>query len=228
MDVPAADETIKTMNSTGHPLNEPLSQTLASLLAKESGSGGITLGEVVLRIGDRGFGLLLIVLSLPSALPVPAPGYSTPFGILIAILALQMLAGMRSPWLPRKASAMKIHGKFADQMLAFAGKFFARVEFLIRPRLRWVGSRGGLSFLGILVLIMACLMILPIPLTNTFPAFVIFLIGIGLTEEDGLACIGAAILGVFSVLLYGFVVYFFMRFGMQGIDMIKDWIRTIV
>jgi hypothetical protein len=213
-----------TPDNTAH---EPLSATLASLLEREHEAGFITLGDVVRRIGDRGFGLLLLVLSLPSALPVPAPGYSTPFGILIAILALQMLAGRHSPWLPQRAAAMKIHGKFADQMLAFAGKFFARVEFLIRPRWRWVGSRGGKAFLGVLVLLMACLMILPIPLTNTFPAFVIFLIGIGLTEEDGLACLGAAFLGVVSVLLYALVVYFFLRFGMEGIEMIKDWIRSL-
>lgn len=214
------------MNMENLKTHEPLSATLSSLLARESEQGEITLGEIVQRIGDRGFGLLLLVLSLPSALPLPAPGYSTPFGILIAILALQMISGRRAPWLPAKAASMRLHGKFADQMLAFAGKFFGKVEFLIRPRLRWVGSRGGMAFLGILVLIMACLMILPIPLTNTFPAFVIFVIGVGLTEEDGLACLGAACLGVMSVFLYSFVLYFFFAFGLEGIERIKDWIRS--
>jgi len=66
-------------------------------------------GEVFERIGDRGFGVLLIILSLPSALPVPAPGYSTPFGILIAVLALQMIAGRTTPWLPERAARTKLH-----------------------------------------------------------------------------------------------------------------------
>lgn len=204
---------------------EHLSTVLQKLLARDQAGAPLTLGEVFERIGDRGFGLLLIILSLPSALPVPAPGYSTPFGILIGLLALQMLAGRRVPWLPARAARMRLHGAFIDGMLGFFAKFFGKVEFLIRPRLRWVGSRGGLAFLGVLVLIMAGLMILPIPLTNTFPAFVIFLTGIGLTEEDGVFSLFAGLLGVLAVGLYGVVVYFVVRFGLEGIDMMKEWIK---
>lgn len=209
-----------------HSEREQLSTVLEELLAREHSADGLTLGDVFERIGDRGFGLLLIILSLPSALPVPAPGYSTPLGVLIAILALQMLAGRTTPWLPERAARTKLHGKFIDAMLGFLAKFFAKVEFLIRPRLRWVGSRAGLAFLGALVLIMACLMILPIPLTNTAPAFVIFLTGIGLTEEDGLFSIFAGLLGIAATTLYAVVVYIFIRFGFEGIDMIKAWIKA--
>lgn len=205
---------------------ENLSSVLAGLLARDQAGGALTLGEVFKRIGDRGFGLLLIILSLPSALPVPAPGYSTPFGIVIAVLALQMLAGRSSPWLPARAAGTKLHGKFIDGMLGFFSKFFSKVEFLIRPRLLWVGSRAGRAFLGALVLIMACLMIMPIPLTNTFPAFVIFLTGIGLTEEDGLFSLFAGLLGVLATALYAVVVYFTIRFGLEGIDMLKEWIKA--
>jgi hypothetical protein len=217
------------MSATNPDLpHEKLSQTLISLLAREHSQVGLTLGEVVERIGDRGFGLLLLILSLPSALPVPAPGYSTPFGILISLLALQMLFGRTAPWVPPRAAGLQLKGKFIDAMLSFAGKFFARVEFLIRPRWRWVGSRPGRSFMGVLVLIMAILMILPIPLTNTFPAFVIFVIGIGLTEEDGLAALLACLLGVLAVLLYVGVVYIFIRFGFEGIDLLKERLKDFL
>jgi hypothetical protein len=205
---------------------ENLSTTLAALLTREQSQSGLTLGEVFGRIGDRGFGVLLIILSLPSALPVPAPGYSTPFGILIVVLALQMIAGRTTPWLPERAARTKLHGKFIDAMLGFFTKFFGKVEFLIRPRLPWIGSRAGRAFLGVLVFIMAGLMILPIPLTNTFPAFVIFLTGIGLTEEDGLFSIFAGLLGVFATALYAVVLYIFISFGFEGIEMIKEWIKS--
>ena len=36
----------------------------------------------------------------------------------------------------------------------------------------------------------------------------------------------AALLGVFAVGLYGVVVYFFIRFGLEGIDMIKEWVKA--
>jgi hypothetical protein len=207
---------------------EKLSTTLGDLLRRQHETEELTLGEVFQRIGDRGFGLLLLLLSLPSALPIPAPGYSTPFGLLIALLALQMLAGRRMPWLPAWAARLRLHGGFVEGMLKFSSAFFAKIEFLIRPRLRWIGSRAGLALLGGLVLIMACLMILPIPFTNTFPAFVIFLIGIGLIEEDGLFALFGAALGLLSTALYSVVVFFLIRFGMEGVDMLKEWIKTLL
>lgn len=204
-----------------------LTDELRKLLTREHSADGVTLGEVFGRIGDRGFGLLLLVLSLPSALPVPAPGYSTPFGILLFILALQMIYGRRTPWLPARAAGMRLKGRFVEGMLSFLEKFFGKVEFLIKPRLRWVGSRGGLVFLGLLVLIMAGLMILPIPLTNTAPAFVIFLIGVGLSEEDGVFCLLAAVLGVLATAVYALVLYLFFRFGIAGLDQITEWFREL-
>ncbi|MDQ7772739.1 MAG: exopolysaccharide biosynthesis protein [Elusimicrobiales bacterium] len=202
-----------------------LTDELRKLLTLEHSADGVTLGEVFGRIGDRGFGLLLLILSLPSALPLPAPGYSTPFGILLFILALQMIYGRRTPWLPARAAGLRLKGKFVGAMLSFLEKFFGKVEFLIKPRLRWVGSRGGLVFLGLLVLIMAGLMILPIPLTNTAPAFVIFLIGVGLSEEDGVFCLLAAALGVMATGVYALVVYLFYRFGVAGLGQITEWLR---
>jgi hypothetical protein len=59
-----------------------------------------TLGELRTALWDRGFGLSMLLLSLPSALPVPAPGYSTPFGIALVGLAAQMMMGRPTPWLP--------------------------------------------------------------------------------------------------------------------------------
>ncbi len=205
-----------------------LADELRKLLALENSADGVTLGEVFGRIGDRGFGLLLLVLSLPSALPVPAPGYSTPFGVFLFILALQMICGRRTPWMPARAAGMRLKGRFVEVMLSFLEKFFGKVEFLIKPRLRWVGSRGGLFFLGLLVLIMAGLMILPIPLTNTAPAFVIFLIGVGLSEEDGVFCLLAAALGVAATAVYALVVYLFFRFGIAGLGQITDWLREFL
>ncbi len=67
-----------------------LGKTLQELL-KADDENGISISEVARAVGEKGFGLLLIVLSLPSALPVPAPGYSTPFGLVMALIALLSL-----------------------------------------------------------------------------------------------------------------------------------------
>jgi hypothetical protein len=147
--------------------------------------------------------------------------------VLLFILALQMIAGRSAPWLPARAAGIKLRGGFVETMVSFLGKFFGKVEFLIKPRLHWVGSRGGLFFLGVLVLVMAGLMILPIPLTNTAPAFVIFLIGVGLSEEDGVFCLLAAGVGVLAIAVYSVVLYLFFRFGIAGLGQITEWVKTL-
>lgn len=111
-------------------------------------------------------------------------------------------------------------------MLGAAAKFLKKIERFIRPRQRWIRSRPGQAGLAIVIFIMACLMMLPIPLTNTFPAMVIFLIGVGLSEEDGLLAIGAFGIGIVAVCLYAAIIYIFLTQGSEAIDGIKDWIKT--
>lgn len=77
-----------------------LSTDLEAYFFGESAPEVVTLQELLKLSGDRTFGFLLVMLSFPSALPVPAPGYSTPFGLLILLLAVQMLWGRHEPWLP--------------------------------------------------------------------------------------------------------------------------------
>ena len=209
--------------------NSSLSQNLQDLLSGYSGQP-IPLGDIFTRVGDKGFGILLIFLSLPSALPVPAPGYSTPFGILLAVLGLQMLVGRRTPWLPARVAQKQIPAKLGTKMLGAAVSFFDKIEHLIRPRMQWVSSRFGQAILGLLVIAMACLMILPIPLTNTAPAMVIFLIGVALAEDDGLFALLAAVAGLAAVALYALVIWMFLlflnEFNWDEREQFKDWLKT--
>ena len=140
-----------------------------------------------------------MVLSLPSALPIPAAGYSTPFGIIFIALGLQMLAGRHRPWLPKWAAKRKLSRAFAEKAIGGAARWLTKIEKLVHPRLKWISSPFGSRFMSFVVVVMAMLMTLPIPTTNTFPAAVIFLIGVGLSEEDGLFCMGAMALGVVAI-----------------------------
>ena len=72
---------------------------------------------------------------------------------------------------------------------------------------------------------MACLMILPIPLTNTAPAMVIFIIGVAMTEDDGLGMLAACGLAVCAVLLYIGVFWAISYYGLQGVDELKEIVK---
>lgn len=197
----------------------PLSEALASAFSVGSGES-VSFGHLFDTVGDKGFGLSLVLLALPSALPVPAVGYSTPFGLILILLGLQMLSGRHTPWLPEKARRLRINASVAERLGTMGSKLVARTEFFVRPRGRFITGRTGRRICAMLVIIMGTLMTLPIPSTNTFPAFVIFLVGVGLTEEDGLFCLFAVAVGFLAIAIYSIPIYFLVswisEYGLVG------------
>lgn len=210
-------------NNSQHTLSEELEQLL-----QNNSTGELSIGDLSSAINDKGFGLLLIILSLPSALPIPAPGYSTPFGIAIALIGIQMLGGRRTIWLPKKIKVFKIKSSVVSKMIQVGTRFIHTLERFIRPRLDAIYSGIGFSLAALLIITMALLMILPIPLTNTFPAIVIFLIGVGLTEKDGLFGIIAYSVGIFAVTLYALIIFIIVTQGMPAIDEVKSWLANVI
>jgi len=200
-----------------------LSQDLKALVDSD---GELTLGRFFEALQDRGFGLVLMLLSLPSALPVPAPGYSTPFGIMLAGLAVQMMVGRHRPWLPKRAARLKVSRPLAEKMIQAALSFFKKVERLVRPRWSWASGQTGHRLAGVVIFFMACLMILPIPGTNTAPAGIIFLLGMALTEEDGLLLGLATGLGVLTSILYGVLLAIIFYYGATGIKEAFQFLTT--
>ncbi len=204
-----------------------LSTSLNTLLLEANGNS-LPFKNIVNGVGDKAFGLLLVVLSLPSALPVPAPGYSTPFGIVLAILSVQMILMRATPALPGFAMKRELSFGAATKLFGAANAFLHRIEHFIHPRMKWIGTPAGRCALGWLTLVMSCLMILPIPLTNTFPAMIIFLIGVGLTEDDGLFALIGFCLGILAVAFYTYVVYLLLTLGVDGVIQLKDWIKGLL
>lgn len=205
--------------------HQSLSETFKDLQSSQVSDEGIEMGRIFDAVADRGFGFILMLLALPSALPVPAPGYSTPFGIAIALLGAQMILGRHVPWLPQKVRGLSLSKGVADKMLLTASRFLGKIEHFIQPRLRWFTSLQSRRLLGLLIIVMGSLMILPIPLTNTFPAMVVFAMALAILEEDGLVGLGALLLGCGAVILYAGIIYLVATQGVEAIDGIKDQIK---
>ena len=176
-----------------------LSQQLEELINVVNPEG-ITFGELLDALRLSGFGLLFVVLSLPSALPIPAPGYSTPFAVVIILLASQIIAGRSSPIIPQWVHGRKISAKTIARVEKRGIPLLRLVERFSKPRFE-ILSRGrtfGL-LLGIVILIVAIVMAIPIPFTNTVFAGAILLIGIGLANNDGLFILGGGLIGLMAV-----------------------------
>ena len=205
--------------------HESLSETFTQLKETHITEGGLQMGKFFDGVADRGFGVVLMIMAIPGALPLPAAGYSSPFGLAMLALGYQMLKGHEKPLLPKKVTGLTIPRGAAEKMLGAAVKFLSKTEHLVKPRLRWFTDKKNRKFLSFVVLAMGFLVTLPVLATNTFPSMVIFALAVAILEEDGLLGIGALIMGVFSILLYVGLFYVLIAYGPEAIGAIKDQIK---
>ena len=163
-----------------------LSVELNRYFFEESRAEKVTLSEILTLAGERIFGFLFVILALPSALPVPAPGYSIPFGIAMFFLAVQLIIGRDLPWLPDKIMNGSMSLKKVQGFIKRGTPWLQKIEALTKPRLSKVcTSILGRVLIGIAIALMSISMMIPIPGTNTLPAIGIFVTGFGLVEDDG-------------------------------------------
>jgi hypothetical protein len=190
----------------------------------------VTVGAVLDAIAERGFGLILLILALPAALPLPAPGYATPFGIMMGLLAIQMIRGRSTPWLPERIRKRTVRNSKLEWTVKNAGVPLRFVEWIIRPRLSGLArNRAFLALIGFIVLLMSISMSMPIPLTNTAPSFVIFVLAAGILEEDGLVLLGGLLLAPVAIGIAAAAVYFAYTYGFEAVEsqlkpIIKGWL----
>ncbi|NEP18992.1 MAG: exopolysaccharide biosynthesis protein [Leptolyngbya sp. SIO4C1] len=185
----------------------------------------VTLDEILALAGERTFGFLFVLLALPSALPVPAPGYSVPFGIVMLLLALQLIRGAEQPWLPQKWREKGFERTKVKGVVKAGIPWLRRIEAISRPRLTAVcTSVPGRTVIGIAIALMSISMMVPIPGTNTLPAMGIFVTGFGLLDDDGAISLGGLTLCVLGGLLTSLI----LLFGYETVKFGIEWIRQTV
>ncbi|MGK7916552.1 MAG: exopolysaccharide biosynthesis protein [Prochloraceae cyanobacterium] len=185
----------------------------------------VKLADILSLAEERIFGFLLVILALPSALPIPAPGYSIPFGILIFVLAVQLLTGAKSPWLPQRMMNSSIKLKTAQGVVSTAIPWLRRIEAITRPRMTYLcTSLPGRIFIGSAIALMSISMMIPIPGTNTLPAIGIFFTGFGLQEDDGAITLGGLVLCLMGAILSGSILIALYWGGSSLLDAIKSWL----
>ncbi len=162
----------------------------------------ITLGAILTAFHDRAFGALLFILAAPNVLPMP-PGASSVFGAPLLLVAAQLTIGRADLWLPAFLSDRSF--KIADlkRIVDAILPYLRRSERLLRPRLEFMFGPVGDRIIGLICLLLATVIFLPIPLANMAPAWGICFLALALLQHDGLA----AIFGFIAAILTGVILY---------------------
>lgn len=170
----------------------------------------VHLRDVLEVMQGRGYTMLLILLAFPFCTPLPMPGFSMPFGLVIAAIGLRLALGQR-PWLPDWLLNKKLPPRFFTRLLGATHKLANWLQRLLRPRFqvifRWWLVR---HLIGMMIFISGILMMLPfpVPLSNGVPALTVLLLAAAMLEEDGYVAIAGGImfllaLAFFAVLVWG-------------------------
>jgi hypothetical protein len=184
------------------------SKTLSHILtdiAIDPARDAIAVNDMITLLGGRGRAGLVLLFALPNVLPAP-PGMSGFLGLPLLYLSFQMMLG-RVPWLPRFIGHRSVPRERFKLLVDTAAPWLARAERLLRPRWSWLVSHQAEHVIGAFCLLLAAVLVLPIPLGNMLPAVAISLIALGVLERDGLWVLIGTVTGVVSLFIVAGVVY---------------------
>jgi len=157
----------------------PTSVVLDDLLGREAPEH-VTLGWLMGRLGDRSFGVVLLLLALLGLLH----GVSAVVGVLLMVPASQMVLARPGPAFPRRIAARRFEAERLARVVRRVVPALRFLEHFIRPR--WATPFGATKrAVGGVVLLLAASMLAPVPLSNIPPALAIGLIAFATLEDDG-------------------------------------------
>lgn len=144
----------------------------------------IELDQLIEPLRARAFGCLLLLLAIPNFIPVPL-GVGGVMGVLAIGLGLQMVVGLRRPWMPRWLRRRRLRREAVANFLRRSAPIVRRLERLCRPRLEVLTERTASIFTGLLLVLIGVLLSLPIPFTNYLFGGVLLAYALALIERDG-------------------------------------------
>src|SRR5579859_6885843 len=100
----------------------------------------VDLGTIVQFMGQRSIGASLLLLALPMALPIPAPGISVIFGVPLILISAQLLFGRRHAWLPERLAHRAISRADFITFVDRALPTLHLLERIVRPRINWMAG----------------------------------------------------------------------------------------
>ena len=178
-------------------------RALLDALALGDPNDTLKLGDLLAGLGRQMFGMLLFVATLPAFIPIPGVGGAIG-GPLVVLVGVQLLVGMRKPWLPRfiaERGPRRASMQMFDRRLS---PWLARLERVVRPRLTGVlDHRLASMFTGLQLVLLGVLLALPIPFTNYLFGCLLLAYALALLERDGALQLASWAGGIVAITVFG-------------------------
>jgi hypothetical protein len=182
------------------PVSVILSEIVGTVPAR-----GLTLRQLLDRLGERGQLIFCMILTIPFLLPVSIPGTSAPFGALMVLIAVG-LTMQRAPWLPNRLMSRRLAVHHLAPMLEKGARLFARLERVVHPRLLPLTHRATVGRFNMMLMGLSGLLLmlpLPLPLANALPAYGVLFLAMGSLERDGYAVLAGYVMVLLTIVYLG-------------------------
>lgn len=158
----------------------PTSQLLRAVLDNAPGEY-VSVAWLIHSLRERSFGMIMLLLGLLAIMP----GISAFAGLLLLAVGFEMMMAHETPILPRIIADRRFPISRMAQLIERVSPVIGALESIIRPRWHtpFVVTK---RIVGVVVLMLAITLFLPVPLTNIIPGLLIMLIAVAYLEEDGI------------------------------------------
>ena len=157
----------------------PTSQLFRAIL-DDAPEECVSVAWLVRSLRERSFGMIMLLLGLLAIMP----GISIFGGLLLLVVGFQMMMAHEAPLLPRVIAGRTFPVRRMAQLIERVSPAIGALERVIRPRWHtpFVVTK---RVVGIIVLMLAVTLFLPVPFSNIIPGLLIMLIAVAYLEEDG-------------------------------------------
>ncbi len=168
----------------------------------------VSIGDILEMVGRRSFGPILLVAGIITLAPLVGdiPGVPTIIGIIVFLVAIQLLFNRNNLWLPNALLKRSVKKETLHKAINKLKKPADYIDRLLSPRLTFLTS-GAMNY----VVAVICLLIslaMPvmefIPFSANFAGAALTAFGLSLIAKDGLL----ALMGyIFTLSIIVFIAY---------------------
>ena len=176
-----------------------------------------TVGALGHAFEERGFAVTILLLMFVPALPLPTGGITHVFELITVVLALQMVLGRRTIWLPRRFKERELGTSITEKAVPFISRRIRWFERFSKPRLAGLfDQRWFIRVVGLVIIVFTVGAAVAPPFSglDTLPALGVVMICLSIILGDVIV-LGAGVLigtgGILLIITIGAALAHFLR-----------------
>lgn len=185
---------------------------LKKILRKFKDSKKVKVKDVFILDSVDGAYFIILLSAIFSMIPtpIPIPIISILFGLIILAIICQILANRKKLYIPDKVLNISFKKKLMDKVINKVLPSIRKLEIYVKKKKKHneIDKKQHIFVLNVCILVSSLIMLLPISLISTIPAFAIIVICFGIINKNKLFTnigIFLTILSIISIFAFYFI-----------------------